>query len=60
MELTKVPAKNPVVPLVVQKDLLKIIDNYRFDNHIGSRNEAIRRLIVESLKRHGYIEKKNK
>jgi len=35
------------------EDLLKRIDDYRFENRINSRSEAIRRLIEEGLKKHG-------
>lgn len=34
----------------MEEDLLKRIDDYRFDNRINSRSEAIRRLIEEGLK----------
>jgi metal-responsive CopG/Arc/MetJ family transcriptional regulator len=34
------------------EDLLKRIDDYRFENRINSRSEAIRRLIEEGLKKH--------
>ena len=29
-----------------------LVDDYRFDNRIGSRSEAIRRLIKEALKKY--------
>jgi metal-responsive CopG/Arc/MetJ family transcriptional regulator len=33
-------------------DLLERIDDFRFDNRINSRSEAIRRLINEALKKY--------
>jgi metal-responsive CopG/Arc/MetJ family transcriptional regulator len=35
----------------MEEDLLKRIDDYRFENRINSRSEAIRRLIEEGLKK---------
>jgi metal-responsive CopG/Arc/MetJ family transcriptional regulator len=34
----------------MEKDLLERIDDFRFENRINSRSEAIRRLIEEGLK----------
>jgi metal-responsive CopG/Arc/MetJ family transcriptional regulator len=40
----------PKVLLILDDDLLKRIDDYRYENRIPARTEAIRRLISESLK----------
>ena len=42
----------PKVLLILDEDLLKRIDDYRYENRIPARNEAIRRLIIESLKKY--------
>ncbi len=42
----------PRILLTVEKELLELIDDFRYDNRIPSRSEAIRRLIVESLKKY--------
>jgi hypothetical protein len=47
----------PRILLTVDKDLLERIDDFRFENRINSRSEAIRRLIKESLKKYGKKDK---
>ena len=42
----------PKILLTVDEKLLERIDNFRFDNRIGARTEAIRRLIDEALKKY--------
>ena len=42
----------PRILLTIEKDLLERIDDFRFENRIHSRSEAIRRLIDESLKKY--------
>ena len=44
------PSKKPKLLFVVDKELIKKIDDFRFENRINSRSEAIRRLINEGLK----------
>ncbi len=44
------PTEKPKIIFVMEEDLLKRIDDFRFDNRINSRSEAIRRLIEEGLK----------
>lgn len=39
----------PKVLLILNDDLLKRIDDYRYENRIPARTEAIRRLIDQSL-----------
>ena len=34
---------------VIEQDLIDRIDDYRFDNRINSRSEAVRRLLEEAL-----------
>jgi len=50
------PSKKPKILLIVDEDLLERIDDFRFENRINTRSEAIRRLIKESLNKY---EKKN-
>ena len=45
------PSKKPKLLFVVDDELIKQIDDFRFDNRIHSRAEAIRRLIREGLKK---------
>ena len=45
------PSKKPQILLVVEEELLGQIDDYRFDNRIGSRSEAVRQLIKAGLKK---------
>jgi len=46
------PSDKPKVLLIVDEDLLKRIDDYRYENRIPARNEAIRRLLDEALKKY--------
>jgi len=55
--IKSMPSNKPKVLLIVDEDLLRRIDDFRFGNRINTRSEAIRRLIVEALKKH---EKKSK
>ena len=45
------PSKKPQILLVVEEELLEQIDDFRFDNRIGSRSEAVRQLIKAGLKK---------
>ena len=49
--------KKPRILLTVDEKLIERIDDFRFGNRINSRSEAIRRLIIEALKKY---EKKSK
>ena len=42
----------PKVLLILDDDLLKRIDDYRYENRIPARTEAMRRLIEDSLKKY--------
>ncbi|NLE23824.1 MAG: hypothetical protein GX625_00550 [Clostridiaceae bacterium] len=44
------PTQKPILNFVVEEELLKRIDDYRFENRINSRSEAVRRLIEDGLK----------
>jgi hypothetical protein len=52
------PTEKPKIILVMESDLLKRIDDYRFENRINSRSDAIRRLIEAGLKDSQSDEKK--
>ena len=51
------PTEKPKVLFVADNKLLERLDDYRYDNRIPSRSEAIRRLLEEALKK--YEKKKN-
>jgi metal-responsive CopG/Arc/MetJ family transcriptional regulator len=51
------PRKSPVITMVFTEKLLKRVEDYRYENRIPSRTEAIRRLLEEALKKY---EKKSK
>jgi len=46
------PTKKDILNFVVDSDLKKRLDDFRFDNRINTRSEAIRRLLNEALKRY--------
>jgi metal-responsive CopG/Arc/MetJ family transcriptional regulator len=52
------PTGKPKILFVADNDLVKRIDDFRFDNRINSRSEAIRRLIEEALKKYENAEGK--
>ncbi len=52
------PTKKPRIILMIEEDLLELIDDFRFENRINSRSEAIRRLLLEALKKHNKNPKK--
>jgi len=43
------PSDKPKILFVMEKELLKRIDDFRFDNRINSRSEAVRKLIEAGL-----------
>ena len=51
------PTMKHKVLITMDDELLERVDDFRFDNRINSRSEAIRRLINEALKKY---EKKTK
>ncbi len=44
------PTEKPKIIFVADQKLLERLDDFRFENRINSRSEAIRRLINEGLK----------
>jgi metal-responsive CopG/Arc/MetJ family transcriptional regulator len=52
------PTEKPKILFVAEKELVERIDDYRFENRIHSRSEAIRRLLLEALKKHKKTAKK--
>jgi metal-responsive CopG/Arc/MetJ family transcriptional regulator len=46
------PDKKDILTISIDKELIAEIDDYRFENRISSRSEAIRQLLKESLKKH--------
>ena len=44
--------KKPQVLLTLDEDLLKRVEDYRYENRIPARSEALRRLLEEALKRY--------
>ena len=51
------PTKKDILNFAVDADLMKRLDDFRFENRINTRSEAIRRLLYEALKKY---EKKDK
>ena len=43
------PSDKPKLLLVIEKELLEKVDDYRFDNRIPSRAEAVRELLRKGL-----------
>ena len=46
------PTKKPRTVLILEVDLLKQIDDFRYENRIPTRSEAIRQLVKEGLKKY--------
>ena len=46
------PSNKPKILLIVDDELLKQIDDYRYENRIPSRSGAIRRLLEIALKKY--------
>jgi hypothetical protein len=49
---THMPTDKPRILLTVDEDLLERIDDFRFENRINTRSEAMRRLLEEALKKY--------
>jgi len=47
--MLSMPTEKPKIIFVMTEDLIKRIDDFRFENRINSRSEAIRRLIEKGL-----------
>jgi metal-responsive CopG/Arc/MetJ family transcriptional regulator len=54
------PSKKPTIIFVAEEELVERLDDFRFDNRINSRSEAIRRLIDDGLKKYEKNRKKSK
>lgn len=52
------PTKKPIITLAVDKELLERINDFRFENRIETKSEAIRLLVEKSLNE--YENKKQK
>ena len=52
------PTKKPKILLTLDDDILERIDDFRFENRINSRSEAVRRLIEDALKKYQKSPKK--
>ena len=46
------PTQKDIINFAVDKDLMKRLDDFRFENRINTRSEAIRRLLDDALKRY--------
>jgi metal-responsive CopG/Arc/MetJ family transcriptional regulator len=53
------PTEKPKIIFVANDKLLERLDDFRFDNRINTRSEAIRRLLDEALKKYEKKDKKN-
>ena len=51
------PTEKPKIIFVADNELIERLDDFRFENRINSRSEAIRRLMDEALNKY---EKKTK
>ena len=51
------PTEKPKIIFVANNELIERLEDFRFDNRINTRSEAIRRLLNEALKKY---EKKEK
>jgi metal-responsive CopG/Arc/MetJ family transcriptional regulator len=52
------PTNKPILTFAADKELLERINDFRFDNRIETRSEAIRMLVEKALK--DYERKKKK
>ena len=46
------PTKKEILNFAIDPELMERLDDYRYENRIPTRSEAIRRLLDESLKRY--------
>ena len=46
------PTKKDILNFAIDKKLMKRLDDFRFENRINTRSEAIRRLLEEALKKY--------
>ena len=43
------PTKKPIISVVLDEEMLKRVDDYRFDNRISSRSKALNELIKKGI-----------
>ena len=43
------PTEKPILTFAAEKELVDRINDYRFDNRIETKSEAIRRLVIKGL-----------
>ena len=46
------PTKKPILNFAVDKELMKRLEDFRFENRINTMSKAIRLLIEEALKKY--------
>jgi metal-responsive CopG/Arc/MetJ family transcriptional regulator len=46
------PPKDKIIPVPMKEDLLKRVEDFRYENRIASRADAIRRLLEVALSKH--------
>ena len=46
------PDKKDILTISINKDLIKRIDDFRFENRINSRSETICKLLEDALKKY--------
>ena len=52
------PTEKKILNFAIDDDLLRRLEDFRFENRIKSQSEAIRRLISEALKKYEKRRKK--
>jgi len=52
------PTEKSILNFAVDKELMRRLDDFRFENRINTRSEAIRRLLEEALKKYEKESKK--
>jgi metal-responsive CopG/Arc/MetJ family transcriptional regulator len=50
--IVSMPTKQPVITMVFSEKLLEQVEDYRYDNRIPTRTEAIRQLLEKGLKQY--------
>jgi metal-responsive CopG/Arc/MetJ family transcriptional regulator len=51
-------SNNPKILITLSSKIVERVDDYRYENRIPSRSEAIRRLLDEALKKYEAKQKK--
>jgi len=50
--LSSMPTQKTILNFAVDDELMERLDDFRFDNRINTRSEAIRRLLDEALRKY--------